>query len=132
MYRQLLIRQQLRAAAPSVRTFHYTAANNSIIDATKSVLEKANKATGKVLADSMEAAEKVTPTTSDVKNAAEKVNKKTGEVLADGMEKVEKVAPVGNTSEAKKRVQQNTKGYRNLQDKGNKAESEQNRPDDAV
>lgn len=136
MYRQLIIRQQLRAAVPSVRTFHYTAVNNSIIETTKSVLDKANKATGKVLADGMEAAEKVAPTASTVKDAAEKAHKKTGEVLADGMEEVEKHAPnaksSGEVHDAKKKVQKNAEGYLNLQDKGSKAESEQNRPDDAV
>lgn len=168
------------------------ASRKSIVDATKDVLEKANKKTGEFLAGTIETTEKAAPTTetfklaaekanqksgdiladgiekaqhategvknTDIKGAAEKVNQKTGDVLADGLEKAEGVAGKakgaaadakddvqGKAEEvkdrateakdkvhAKAKVEANTAGYNNLQDKGAKVESEQNRPDDAV
>ncbi|EGV61995.1 hypothetical protein PSN45_000709 [Yamadazyma tenuis] len=134
------------------RSLHYSRPTYSVVSGVKETLEKANKKTGEFLAATMETAEKTPETVGDV---AEKVNKKTGKVLAEGMEKVQRVAP-NNLSEAadkanKKtgevladgvekvnagehldRVRENAKGYKNLQDKGSKAESEQNRPEDGV
>lgn len=104
-------------------------------------LNKANKKTGEVLADGMEKAEKIVPgTAKEAKDVAEdakekvqeyssKANKKTGEVLADGLEKAEETK---EHLEAKAKVGKNSFGYKDLQDKGKKVESEQNRPDDAV
>lgn len=118
------------------RHFAATAYRAGVIDSAKDLLSKANKKTGEVLADGMEKAEEVTPTAETVKSAADKANKKTGEVLADGMEKAEGVAQEAKGAakgvKEKARVNLNHKGYDSLQDKGAKAESEQNRPDDGV
>ncbi|CAH2355903.1 hypothetical protein CLIB1423_38S00166 [[Candida] railenensis] len=115
-------------------------------------LNKANKKTGEVLADGMEKAEKIVPgSKKEAKDVAEdakekvqeysedakekvqeyssKANKKTGEVLSDGLEKAEDAK---ERVEAKAKVVKNSSGYKDLQDKGKKVESEQNRPDDAV
>lgn len=93
---------------------------------------KINKKTGEVLADGMQKVEDKAPNVDSVGDAASKANKKTGEVLADGMEKAEKVVPTASKADAKKKVDENVKGYDNLQHKGSRVETEQNRPDDAV
>ncbi|CUM49500.1 unnamed protein product [Debaryomyces tyrocola] len=119
-------------------------------DSVGNVAKKVNKKTGEVLAEGIDKTQKVTP--HGVGDAAHKVNKKTGEVLAEGIDKTQKATPSNIGAEAEKvdgemadgikkkqqqaeeklRVSKNTKGYDSLQDKGSKAESEQNRPDDAV
>lgn len=161
MFRQLALRNSntLRATIRSnnVRLLSSSATNYSVVQTAKDVLLKANKKTGEFLAGGMDAAEKATPSASNVTDAASKINKKTGEVLADGMEKVQQATPeVDSVSDAasklnkktgevladgmqkvenvkhKRRVNQHHKGYESLQDKGSKTESEQNRPDDAV
>lgn len=58
-----------------------------------------------------------------------KANKKTGEVLASTMEAAEEKA---TKKDGQKKVEENTKGYKDLQDKGAKAETEQNRPEDGM
>lgn len=123
------------------------ASRKSVVDTAKDVLEKANKKTGEFLAGTIEQTEKVAPTGENIKLAAGKVNQKTGDVLADGVEKAEAAAgkakeaaseakerasDVNEEAQAKAKVNANTAGYDNLQDKGSKVESEQNRPDDAV
>ncbi|PVH13964.1 uncharacterized protein CXQ87_002085 [Candidozyma duobushaemuli] len=123
------------------------ASRKSVVDTAKDVLEKANKKTGEFLAGTIEQTEKVAPTGENIKSAAGKVNQKTGDVLADGVEKAEAAAgkakeaaseakerasDVNEEAQAKAKVNANTAGYDNLQDKGSKVESEQNRPDDAV
>lgn len=100
-------------------------------DTVKNAAGKVNKKTGEVLADGIEKTEKVVPNSGQVKDAADKVNKKTGQVLADGIDAAENVAESGSTSQ-KERIRKNHAGYQNLQDKGSKAETEQNRPDDAL
>lgn len=161
MFRQLALQQSrtVRASvkANNLRLFSSTSANLSVVQAAKDALLKANKKTGEILAGGMDAAEKATPTGENIADTASKINKKTGEVLADGMEKVQQATPdvdsVGDAAsklnkktgevladgmskvehvQHKQRVNENTKGYESLQDKGSKAESEQNRPDDAV
>lgn len=131
-------------------------------DSVSDAASKVNKKTGEVLAEGMEKAQQKAPNVESVGDAASKLNKKTGEVLADGMEKTEKYVPntageakqkggevltegkekgeeilaegkeKGQHAYHKHRVRENTKGYEGLQDKGSKAEVEQNRPDDAV
>ncbi|PSK38974.1 hypothetical protein C7M61_002281 [Candidozyma pseudohaemuli] len=115
----------------------------------KLAAEKVNQKTGDVLADGIEKTQLAADSVKDVdlKGAASKVNQKTGDVLADGVEKAEGVAgkakeaaseakerasDVKDEAQAKAKVNANTAGYENLQDKGAKVESEQNRPDDAV
>lgn len=103
-------------------------ANYSIVGKTKDVLLKANKKIGEAAAEGINKAEKVTPSgsaTEKVAGAADTVNKKSGKVLADGIDKVDALA-----TKERRRVEKNTKGYKDLQDKGSKAEIEQNRPDD--
>lgn len=115
----------------------------------KLAAEKVNQKTGDVLADGIEKTQLAADSVKDVdvKGAASKVNQKTGDVLADGVEKAEGVAgkakeaaseakerasDVKDEAQAKAKVNANSAGYENLQDKGSKVESEQNRPDDAV
>lgn len=116
----------------------------------KNAAETVNKKTGDVLADGIEKTEKAasnvkelvdnTDVNVDIKGAAEKVNKATGEKLSEGIHKAEGAAhqakdAASNVKEevhAKAKVEANTKGYQDLQDKGAKVETEQNRPDDAV
>lgn len=106
----------------------------SVIDSAKEALKKANKKIGEVAAGGIEKTQEMTPNAENVteatKETAHKVNKKTGEVLAEGLDKAEKMKPELHSE--KRRVQENAKGYTDLQDKGSKTESEQNRPDDAV
>jgi len=95
-----MFRQGLRQIAVSrvvlsqpLRPLSYSIiARKSVVDLAKEVLEKANKKTGEFLAGTMETAEKVAPTSENIKEAAEEVNLKTGRVLADGMQKAEDVA----------------------------------------
>lgn len=125
-----------------IRSIHYTPARLSILETSKNVLNKANKKTGEFLASTMDTAEKVAEKTSEtispetIKQTSHKVNKNTGKVLAEGMDQVEKTFPNVNAANPhphhKKRVSDNTKGYHNLQDKGSKVESEQNRPEDGL
>ncbi|KAG5420781.1 hypothetical protein I9W82_002662 [Candida metapsilosis] len=118
----------------------------SAAETVKSAAEKVNKKTGEVLADTLETAQKAT-NPSDVadkaKSAADTVNKKTGNVLADGVEKgeelankakgaVDDVADGAKKHQARQEVKDKTKGYDNLQHKGARVESEQQRPDDGV
>ncbi|CUM55490.1 uncharacterized protein AC631_03122 [Debaryomyces fabryi] len=156
MIRQLALRQTttLRAGlVPATRYISTTPARYSIIGSAKEVLHKANKKIGEVAAEGIDKTQKAAP--HSVGEAAEKINKKTGEVLAEGIDKTQKAAPgsVGEAAEKvnkktgevlaegikkteqaghKARVSQNAKGYESLQDKGRKAETEQNRPDDAL
>lgn len=126
------------------------------VDGVKQAASKVNHKTGEVLADGMEKVEEVAnkakhatedvahkakhTSAEDIKeaasDAASKVNKKTGEALSEGMDKAEqakdKVKETAAQAEAKMKVEKNAAGYQNLQDKGRKVESEQNRPDDAV
>lgn len=127
------------SARVGVRTFHTTPTNYSIVGSAKEVLQKANKKTGEVLASGMESAEKNAPkmTGEDsmaegAKDALSKANKKTGEAIASGMETAEKKVPNLNENDHQKKVRENAKGYDNLQDKGSKAETEQNRPEDGM
>ena len=155
MIRQLAFRQTtaLRAGlVPATRYISTTPARYSIIGSAKDVLHKANKKIGEVAAEGIE---KTQHAPENVGDAAQKVNKKTGEVLAEGIDKTQKASPesVGDAAqkvnkktgevladgiekteqtEERLRVSKNAKGYDSLQDKGKKAESEQNRPDDAV
>lgn len=136
-------RLPLAARVPS-RCLSSTRANNSIMDTAKDMLDKANKKTGEVLASTIENTEKVATNPEQMKeaatDAASTVNQKTGKVLADGIEKAEEAAGKAKEvtkeakaeAEAKHKVLKNTSGYEDLQDKGKKVESEQNRPDDAV
>lgn len=67
------------------------------------------------------------------KEVLQKANKKTGEVLASTMETAEDKAPEAvKDHPEKQKVHENTKGYKDLQDKGSKAEAEQNRAEDGV
>lgn len=153
---QLALRQTtaLRSGlVPATRYISTTPARYSIIDSAKDALNKANKKIGEVAAEGIDKTQKATP--DSVGDAAQKVNKKTGEVLAEGIDKTQKATPdsVGEAAQKvnkktgevlaegiektqqtdeKLRVSKNAKGYESLQDKGSKAETEQNRPDDAL
>lgn len=139
-----MFRSNLIRCSRPIRLVHTTSVRYSVVDTAKDVLQKANKKTGEFLASTMETAEKAAPNSASdaaqkvgeaagkVSEAASDVNKKSGEVLADGMQKVEDATPGLNDHPAKKKVDQNTAGYKNLQDKGAKAESEQNRPEDGL
>lgn len=114
-----------------------------VADAAKTAKNKANE----VLADGMEKAEDVVPGKNDLKQAGEKAkqnvkqagdeiadaagtaNKKAGDVLSNGMDKAKGAV---DEAEAKHRVKKNAKGYKDLQDKGSKVESEQSRPEDGL
>lgn len=61
--------------------------------------------------------------------AAEKINKKTGEVLSEGIDLAQTVK---HRHDAISKVRKNEKGYKDLEDKGSKVESEQCRPDDGL
>ncbi|ODV78349.1 uncharacterized protein CANTADRAFT_6743 [Suhomyces tanzawaensis NRRL Y-17324] len=111
-------------------------------DTVINAADKVNKKTGEVLSEGIDKAQKVTPNQDDLSQAAEnvgdkvadaadKANKKTGKVLADGIDKAEKAVP-NAANNAKSKVAKNHEGYKDLQDKGSKTETEQNRPDDAV
>ncbi|KAK6199936.1 uncharacterized protein RJT21DRAFT_120835 [Scheffersomyces amazonensis] len=123
----------------------------SILDTAKGALDKLNKGAGKLAADGLDITEKATKSTGEGVNEVnkktaetlQKVNKKTGKVLADGIEVIEEASErikdakdqtfgKPEHKEARKRVKEHHKGYKDLQDKGRKTESEQNRPDDAV
>lgn len=143
MFRQIttISRVTVPRQAAASRAFSVSLANRkSVVDTAKDVLDKANKKTGEFLAGTIDKTENAVPTTEDVKNAAETANKKTGEVLSEGIDKTEDAAhktagkAQGKVDElkAQKKVDANTQGYHNLQDKGAKVETEQNRPDDAV
>lgn len=138
-----MLRTALRTSIRTpVRQITYSRANYSIVGGVKETLEKANKKTGEFLASTMETAEKAAPGSMNeaadkTAEAADKVNKKTGEVLADGIDKAEKAIPNANkpadsVTHATGKVKENAKGYKDLQDKGSKAETEQARPDDGV
>lgn len=139
MIRQLALRQTTTIRAgmlPATRYFATTPARYSILGSAKDALLKANKKIGEVAAEGIDKTQKAEHSVEDAVHnigkktgqAADTVNKKTGEVLAEGIDKTQKAMP----NEAKRRVSNNAEGYKNLQDKGSKAESEQNRPDDAV
>lgn len=118
-------------------------AGEKVADAAKTVKDKTNE----VLADGKKKAEEAVPGKNDLKQAGKKAkknvkqagdeiadaadtaNKKAGDVLANGMDKAKGAV---DEAEAKQRVKQNTKGYKDLQDKGSKVESEQSRPEDGV
>ncbi|CAH6721278.1 hypothetical protein CLIB1444_05S07536 [[Candida] jaroonii] len=133
----------IRCSRP-IRLVHTTPVRYSVVDTAKDVLNKANKKTGEFLAGTMETVEQAAPTNASdaaqkageaaekVSETASEVNKKSGEVLADGMQKVEDATPGLNDHPAKKKVDKNSAGYKDLQDKGAKAESEQNRPEDGL
>ncbi|CCE80402.1 Piso0_003518 [Millerozyma farinosa CBS 7064] len=122
------------AAAVNRRALSASAISRySVIDSAKEALKKANKKIGEAAAGGIEKTQEMTPNAEKVteatKETAHKANKKTGEVLAEGLDKAEKLKPELNSE--KRRVKENAKGYNDLQDKGSKAETEQNRPDDA-
>lgn len=102
----------------------------SVVGSAKDVLNKANKKIGEVTADGLEKAENVVHSSHPIKKTAHEINMTTGKVLAEGMEKAERVIPTASSE--KKRVKENIKGYKDLQDKGSKVESEQGRPEDGV
>ncbi|RKP29249.1 hypothetical protein METBISCDRAFT_3530, partial [Metschnikowia bicuspidata] len=103
-------------------------ARNNVIDTAKDILKTANKTRGEVLASAMESAEQVTP--------LPKMSRRQPHDRQGGVEKADeakdKVKDGTNHAEAKMKVEKNTLGYRDLQDKGSRVESEQNRPNDAV
>lgn len=119
------------------------------LEAVGSAAEKAKHSAEEVTQKAKEGAEDVAEkakntSAEDLKDAAadaaHKVNKKTGEALSEGMDKAEDLKDAAKSKgqdaaahvEAKYKVEKNAAGYKDLQDKGRKVESEQNRPDDAV
>lgn len=120
----------------------------------KEALKTVNKKTGEILADKMESAEETAgqvkskaskmagmakEKTSEAKEKASEAKEKAGNLASEAKGKAENVAAdVKEKAEdvdgaaAKARVETNFAGYKDLQDKGAKVESEQNRPDDAV
>ena len=105
-------------------------------DKAKGAAEKVNQKTGEVLADGIEKTEDAIPSKGEVKNAAENAADKAKKTADNAADKAKGAA--GEVSESakhaaeKERIRQNHKGYEDLKDKGSKAETEQNRPDDAV
>lgn len=121
----------------------------------KQAAEEVNKKTGEVLADGIQKAENVTEdvkktasrATDDAENLADKAKYAAEEVkgkAADLAEEAEfevketahdireKTDGLTEDSRERKRVAQNAEGYKNLQDKGAKLESEQLRADDGI
>lgn len=107
----------------------------------KQAAETVNKKTGEILADGIEKAEEATSFAKDkASNITEDVKDKASDLKEDAKIKAadlkedakDKAADLKDEAAAKKKVVENTAGYKNLQDKGSKIESEQNRPDDAV
>jgi len=128
-----------------------TTRNYSILDTAKGALDKLNKGAGKVASEGLDIAEKTAKATTEEVSGAQKkaadalsaANKSSGKVLADGLQAAEDVGEkivdakdsvLGKKqhTEQRQRVKKNHSGYKDLQDKGSKTESEQNRPDDAV
>ena len=105
-------------------------------ETVKNAADKVNKKTGEVLADGIEKTEDAIPSKGEVKNAAENAADKAKKTADNAADKAKGAA--GEVSESakhaaeKERIRQNHKGYEDLKDKGSKAETEQNRPDDAV
>ncbi|KAK6460866.1 hypothetical protein DFJ63DRAFT_210336 [Scheffersomyces coipomensis] len=139
------------ATKPNAKIITNSIRSYSILDNAKIAMDKLNKGAGKVAADGLGFAEQATKTAKSGVHEINKktvetldtVNKSTGKVLADGMDAVEQAGEKAKAAkdealltkdqlEAKKRVREHHKGYKDLQDKGSKTESEQNRPDDAV
>lgn len=118
MVRQLaaISRFSLPRQAYASRAFSVSlASRKSVVDSAKDVLDKANKKTGEFLAGTINKTEQAAGHAEEAaSDAAQKASLKVDEV------------------KAQKKVNDNTQGYLNLQDKGAKVESEQNRPDDAV
>ncbi|RLV91554.1 hypothetical protein JA1_003757 [Spathaspora sp. JA1] len=94
--------------------------------AAQSVASTLNKTTGKVLAGGIEVAEEVV---HEIERDAEVLNKEGGKVLAEGIDLAQTWK---HHHDAVAKVRKNKKGYVSLQEKGSKAESEQNRPDDGM
>lgn len=128
-------------------------------DNIKDAAETVNRKTGEVLADGIEKAEEAKDfakdkagdiandaegTAKDLKHKAkgkaaelkDQASDKAGELKDQAGElkdqAADKAGDLKDEAHAKKRVLENTSGYKDLQDKGSKIESEQNRPDDAV
>merc|ERR1711890_103784 len=112
--------------AEGIDTAQKTLNPNDLADKAKSAADTVNKKTGQVLADGVEAGEKLADST---KEAADTVNKKTGNALADGVEKGEELANKTKETvdsaadnvkhhQAKQEVKKNAKGYDSLKDKG--------------
>ncbi|EMG45386.1 hypothetical protein G210_4425 [Candida maltosa Xu316] len=98
----------------------------SIAQAAKEALHKANLKLGKMAAKDIEIAEKAA---SEAKHSASYLNKKTGEVLAEGIDLAQAAK---HRSDAVSKVRKNKLGYKTLQEKGSKVESEQCRADDGL
>ncbi|KAL6449815.1 hypothetical protein SBY92_000716 [Candida maltosa Xu316] len=102
-------------------------------DDIKRGAEKVNLKTGQVLADEIQDAQDAAKDfeigEKDIKKGAEKANLKAGKILADGIQDAQDFT---EKVDAKHEVKKNTKGYKDLQDKGRKAPIEQNRPEDLI
>lgn len=105
----------------------------SIVQAAKNALNKVNLKLGKVAAKDIEyvesAATEMNKAAHKTADSAAYLNKKTGEILAEGIDMAQ-VAK--HRADAISKVCKNKLGYKNLQDKGSKVESEQCRPDDGL
>ena len=99
----------------------------------KNALNKVNLKLGKVAAKDIEyvesAATEMNKAAHKTADSAAYLNKKTGEILAEGIDMAQ-VAK--HRADAISKVRKNKLGYKNLQDKGSKVESEQCRPDDGL
>lgn len=134
---------------------HVTSKVKHTQEHVKSAVSKTDRQAGKDLADHIDRQQNTSYKISDIakgyqdeaKEAASRANLKAGRALADNMDKAQQANnswdaqtqeaknEVYNAKahfEAKDKVQKNSAGYKDLQDKGSKVESEQNRPDDAV
>ncbi|OBA21168.1 hypothetical protein METBIDRAFT_42198, partial [Metschnikowia bicuspidata var. bicuspidata NRRL YB-4993] len=112
-----------------------TPSGEQVKDAATNAASAANQKAGDVLADGIEKAEdishKAKQTATDA-NLGEKAKDAAQSAQQFSHKAKETTIDMKDHANAKKKVLENARGYENLQDKGSKVETEQNRPDDAV